>query len=129
MSNLEIIKQGYQYFAEGNVPAVLELFHPQIEWNECPSFPFIKGDGISIGPQAVLQDVFAQIPEHYDGFAIEIKDFIASGDKVVMEGYYTGVWKPTGKRFKANAAHVWTFKDGKVTRFFQAVDTATIINE
>jgi ketosteroid isomerase-like protein len=45
-----------------------------------------------------------------------------------MQGFYEGVYKPTGKKFKANAVHIWTVKDGKVTHFFQAVDTATIIN-
>ena len=128
MSNLEIVKQGYQYFAEGNVEGVLSLFHPQIEWNECNSFPFIEGDGTFIGPQAVLQNVFAQIPVYYDGFNIEMNDLFESGDRVVMEGYYVGTWKETGKKFKANAAHIWTVKDGLATRFFQAVDSATIMN-
>ena len=128
MSNSEILKQGYSYFAEGNIEAVLALFDPQIEWNECKGFPFVQGDGTSVGPQAVVQDVFSQIPVHYDGFSIDIQDLFESGDKVVMEGYYTGIWKETGKEFKANATHIWTVKNGLATRFFQAVDTATIIN-
>ena len=48
--------------------------------------------------------------------------------EIVMVGYYTGTWKATGKTFKANATHTWTLKDGKVTHFFQAVDTAEIFN-
>jgi len=128
MSNLEILKKGYQFFSEGNIEGVLELFHPEIEWNECKGFPYIKGDGISIGPQAVVQDVLSQIPIHYDGFTIDIQDLFESGDRVVMEGFYVGTWKATGKSFKANATHIWTVKDGLATRFFQAVDTATIIN-
>ena len=39
-----------------------------------------------------------------------------------------GVSKETGKEFKVNATHVWTVKDKKATHFFQAVDTAEIIN-
>jgi ketosteroid isomerase-like protein len=128
MSNKELLMQGYQHFAEGNMEAVLAMFDPQIEWNECKGFPFVKGDGTSIGPQAVVEDVFSQIPVHYDGFSIDIQDLFESGDKVVMEGYYTGVWKATGKQFKANATHIWTIRNGLATRFFQAVDTASIIN-
>ena len=45
-----------------------------------------------------------------------------------MAGHYMGVSKETGKEFKANATHVWTVKDKKATHFFQAVDTAEIIN-
>ena len=128
MNNVELVKQGYQDFAEGNVEAVLALFHPEIEWNECKGFPFVSGDGLFIGPNAIVQNVFAQIPENYEGFNIDIQELFGSGDKVVMVGHYKGVWKATGKEFKANATHVWTVKDEKATHFFQAVDTAEIVN-
>jgi len=128
MDNVELAKQGYQYFAEGKIEAVLGLFDPKIQWIECNGFPFVAGDGIYIGPNAVAQDVFSQIPKHYEGFQIDIQELFGCGDKVVMVGYYRGVWKATGKEFKANATHVWTLKDGKVTRYFQAVDTAAIVN-
>ena len=128
MNNVELVTQGYKNFAEGNVEAVLALFHPEVEWNECKGFPYISGDGLFIGPNAIAQNVFAQIPESFEGFNIDIQELFGSGDKVVMVGYYTGVWKATGKDFKANATHVWTLKDEKATHFFQAVDTAEIVN-
>jgi ketosteroid isomerase-like protein len=43
-----------------------------------------------------------------------------------MVGYYQGTNKTTGHDFKANATHVWTVKNGKMSHFFQAVDTAAI---
>jgi len=125
---VELIKQGYQYFAEGNVEAVLALFHPEMEWNECKGLPYISGDGLFVGPNAVLQNVFAKIPENIEGFQVDVQELFGSGDKVVMVGHYKGVWKETGKEFKANATHVWTVKDEKMTHFFQAVDTAEIVN-
>jgi ketosteroid isomerase-like protein len=128
MNNVELIKKGYQYFAEGNIEAVLALFHPEMEWNECQGFPYVSGDGLFIGPNAVVQNVFAKIPENFEGFHVDVQELFGSGDKVVMVGHYKGVWKATGKEFKANATHVWTVKDGKATHMFQAVDTAEIIN-
>ena len=128
MDNVEFVKQAYQDFTVGNVEAVVARFHPEIEWYECKGFPYAVGDGLSVGPNAVVRDVFAQIPEHIEGFNVEIQELFGSGDKVVMVGYYKGVWKATGKAFKANATHVWTVKEGKLTHFFQAVDTAEIIN-
>ena len=128
MDNVEIVKQGYQYFSEGNVEAALALFYSEIEWDECQGFPYISGDGIFIGPNAIAQNVFAKIPENIDGFHIDIRELFGSGDKVVMVGHYKGVYKKTGKEFKANATHVWTMKNEKATHFFQAVDTAEIIN-
>ena len=99
-----------------------------MEWNECQGFPYVSGDRLFIGPNAVVQNVFAKIPEYMDGFQVDVQELFGSGDKVVMVGHYKGVWKATGKEFKANATHVWTLKDGKATHFFQAVDTAEIIN-
>jgi ketosteroid isomerase-like protein len=128
MKNKELAKKAYQKFGEGDIEGVLDLFDAKIEWRECKGFPFIKGEGVSIGPDAIVKDVFSKIPEYYDNFKIEIEDLIEEGDRIVMSGYYTGTWKATSKKFKANAAHIWTLKNGKFTRFFQAVDTATIVN-
>lgn len=128
MTNLELAKQAYRYFDEGKIEEVLALFDPKIEWHECEGFPYIEDDGIFFGPKAVAENVFAMLPEYFDGFKIDIEELIATGDRVVMAGYYRGTWKETRKEFKANATHVLTFKGGKLTRFFQAVDTATIVN-
>lgn len=127
MKNLEILKQGYKDFAAGNVEAVIAIWQPDIVWAECTGFPFVKGDGIFVGAQAIVEGVFAHIPEYYDGFNIEISEFVDAGDKIVMVGYYKGTWKATGKKFKANAMHAWTFKNGKASHFFQAADTAEIM--
>lgn len=128
MTNVELAKQAYDNFAVGNVPGVLALFDPAIQWHECNSFPYVEGDGIYTGIDAVVTNIFMPIPVHYDGFSINVTDIFGSGDKVAMQGYYEGVYKATGKKFKANAAHIWTFKNGKMTHFFQAVDTASILS-
>lgn len=128
MNKVELVQKGYQHFSEGNFVALLELFHPDIIWDECQGFPFIAGDGIFKGPEAVLQGVFSQLPIHYDGFRIDIVELFGSGEKVVMVGHCRGTYKATGKPFRANATHVWTVKNGKLVHFFQAVDTAEIIN-
>jgi ketosteroid isomerase-like protein len=126
MTNVEVISNMYANFVKGDVPAVLGAMTPDIVWAECKGMPFVKGDGIFIGPEAVLTNVFMQLGVYIDGFNIAVTDIIGSGDNVVMHGYYQGTNKATGHPFKANAAHIWTLKDGKVTHFFQAVDTVAI---
>lgn len=128
MKNIDLAKSGYEKFAKGDIDGVLAMFDPEMEWHECKGFPFIEGDGVFKGPEAVANGVFKMIPVHYDDFNIEIEELMECDDRVIMTGYYTGTWKATGKKFKANAVHVWTAKNEKLTRFFQAVDTATIIN-
>jgi len=128
MTNLELAKTGYKKFSERDIKGVLAMFDPRMEWHECKGFPFIKGDGIFTGPEAVAKEVFSKIPENYENFNIEIDELLECGDRVVMAGHYTGTYKETGKKFKANAVHVWTVRNEKLTRFYQAVDTATIVN-
>lgn len=126
MNNVELVKEAYSHFATGNVPAVLAMFDPAIEWHECKGMPFVKGDGIYTGPEAIVTNVFMNLPVSFDGFNIAVCEVFGVDDKVVMVGYYQGTNKATGNAFKANATHVWTVKDGKLVRFFQAVDTAII---
>jgi len=126
MTNVDVVKQAYSNFETGNVPAVLALFDPQIEWRECKGMPFVKDDGIYIGTEAIVTNVFMNLPVYFDGFNIAVSEIFGADDKVVMVGYYQGTNKATGNPFKANATHVWTIKDGKMTHFFQAVDTAAI---
>lgn len=126
MTNVDLVKQAYLNFSTGNVPGVLALFDPAIEWLECKGMPFVKDDGIYTGPEAIVTNVFMNIPVFFDGFNIAVKEIFGTDDKVVMVGYYQGTNKATGNSFKANATHVWTVNNGKLTHFFQAVDTATI---
>ncbi len=128
MTNVDLVKEAYAHFASGNVPAVLALFDPAIEWHECKGMPFVKGDGIFTGADAIVTNVFMPLPVSFDGFNIAVNEIFGADDKVVMVGYYQGTNKATGNAFKANATHTWTVKNGKVTHFFQAVDTATIIS-
>jgi len=130
MNSIAVVEQLYQDFAAANIPAVLAVFDPAIEWHECKGLPFVEGDGPFIGPEAVLQNVFGRFDDYLENFHIDVQELIGNSDgsKVVMAGYYQGLWKATGKEFTVNATHVWTLADGKLTRFFQAVDSAAMIN-
>ena len=127
MTNIDLVKLAYANFASGNVPGVLALFDNAIEWHECKGMPFVNGNGIYTGPDAIVTNVFMNLPVFFDGFNIAVNEIFGADDKVVMVGYYQGTNKATGNPFKANATHVWTVKDGKLVHFFQAVDTAAII--
>lgn len=126
MSNLETLKKGYQLFAEGKMEEVLAMWDDNIVWEACANLPYINGDGVFRGKPAILEGVFAHLPAYYNNFNIEIREFVNDGDKIVMVGRYTGEYKPTGKPFDVHATHTWTYENGKVVNFFQAVDTAGI---
>jgi hypothetical protein len=53
-----------------------------------------------------------------------VNRIVGSGDTLVMEGRYTGSGTATGRQLDAQVADVWDFRDGKVVRFQQYVNTA-----
>lgn len=128
MDNVELLKKGYEAFAQGNIEAVLALFDPAIDWQQSKGMPTVSGDGHFTGHQAVVSEVFAKMPEYFDGFKIEIGELFGSGDRVVMRGWYTGTLKATGKPFKAAVVHLWKVRDDKATEYIQVADTAEVIN-
>ena len=79
---------------------------------------------MSIGPEAVLNNVFMKLGGEWDGYAAVPREFIADGATVVVLGEYSGTYRATGVSFKAPFAHVWKLKDGKAVSFQQYTDTA-----
>ena len=128
MSNLASLKESYKNFAEGNIDGVVSLWKDDIKWMASEGFPYWADGHTFIGKQTVVENVFSKIPEFYTDFNIVVERFITEGDSIVMVGHYTGVWKDSGKPFKANAMHFWTFENEMVASYYQAVDTAVIIN-
>ena len=118
--NTEIVRAAYAAFAQGDVPAVLGALAPDVRWTEAEGGPY---GGISIGPDAVLANVFMRIGADWDGYAAIPREFIADDTTVVALGEYSGTYKVTGKSFKAPFAHVWKFREGKATSFEQYTDT------
>lgn len=121
MANLDVIQGAYRAFAVGDVPAVLGILAPDVHWTEAEGGPY---GGLSVGPQAVLDNVFMKLGTEWDGFAVVPHEFVSEGDTVVALGHYSGTYKATGKSFTSPFAHVWKLAGGKVVRFTQHVDTA-----
>jgi len=119
-SNLDVIRGLYQAFAAGDIPAVLAALSPDVRWTEAEGGPY---GGVSIGPNAVLENVFMKLGGEWDGFAAVPSEFVTEGATVVALGEYSGTYKATGKSFKAPFAHVWKLDGGKVVSFQQYTDT------
>jgi ketosteroid isomerase-like protein len=122
---LALIEQAYADFARGDVPAVLAVLADDIQWFEAEGNPWWPGEAF-VGPQAVVENVFARVAAEYDGFTIDVERFVGAGETVLVQARYRGRAKATGKDVDAQAAHVWDVRDGKVVRFQQYVDTAQL---
>lgn len=126
MDNVTIVKDLYNAFGRGDVPAVMGAMSPEIRWHEAESNPYRPSGDPWIGPDAILNNLFMRLGGEWDGFTVHPKAFHDAGDTVIVEGRYTGTFKTTGKSMDTQVCHVWDVKDGKITRFQQYVDTARL---
>ncbi len=123
--NVAVIRGAYDAFGRGDLDAVLAAFSPAIVWNEAENFPYADGNPYH-GIQAVVEGVFARIPADWDGFTIVVDELLDAGDTVVETGRYLATSKATGRPIRAQQAHVWRFRDGKVVGFQQYCDTLQV---
>ena len=120
--DVALIRNLYEAFAKGDVPAVLAAMSPDIVWNEAENYPYADGNPYR-GPEAILAGVFARIGSEWDGFAAVPEEYIDGGDTIVVLGRYRGTYRASGRSMDAQMVHVWRLADGRITRFDQRVDT------
>jgi ketosteroid isomerase-like protein len=121
--NVNLVRAMYAAFGSGNIPGVLAGLDPQVEWWEAENFIYAEKNPY-VGPNEVLSGVFMRLGAEWEGFAVSPKGLLDAGETVVAEGYYSGTYKKTGKPVRAQFAHLFTFRDGKLVKFQQYTDTA-----
>ena len=126
MDNVTLLKGLYDAFGRGDIPTVLGAMSSGIKWHQAESNPYRPSGEPWVGPDAVLTNLFMRLGAEWDGFAVHPKLFHGAVDSVIVEGRYTGTYKPTGKSMDTQFCHVWDVRDGKITRFQQYVDTAML---
>ena len=123
ISNLDVINGIYASFAAGDIESFLGALDAEVVWMEAEGFPYADNNPY-IGPEAVLNGVLARVGADWDGFTIvEVQLHDMANDMVLATNRYHGTNKKTGKTLNAQAAHLWTLKDGKIVKFQQYIDT------
>jgi uncharacterized protein len=123
VSNVEFVKSLYDAFGRGDIPTVLKAMSPAIRWHQAENNPYNPSGEAWVGPEAVANNLFVRLGTEWEKFTVHPKAFHDAGDTVVVEARYTGLYKPTGKRFNSQACHVWDVQNGEITRFQQYLDT------
>ena len=113
MGNVQVIRDAYESFGRGDLPTLLGLMDPDIEWSEAEGNPYQPSGEPWRGPDAIVQNLYAEIAADFDGtFVVHPKEFYDAGDTVVVEGRYTGTFKATSKNLDAQVCHVFKVRDG-----------------
>jgi len=113
--SLDVVKEVYGRFGEGDVEGFLDLCADDIEWvvngpgslEKCRAFEGIAG----------VRDFLSILDRTWSFSAFAPREFIATGQKVVVLGEEAGTDKATGRPFENRWAHVFTLRGGRVVSF------------
>ena len=120
--NANTVRGMYEAFGRGDIASVIAALDPQVEWWEAENFVYADRNPY-VGPQAILEGIFMRLATEWEGFAVTPAEWLDAGDHVVVLGTYTGKYKGTGREVRAQFAHVWGLRGGRVVRFQQYTDT------
>ena len=121
--HVNVVRGMYEAFGRGDIASVLAALDPKIEWWEAENFIYADNNPY-VGPNGVLEGVFMRIVAEWDGFAVTPQEIHDGGDMVISEGHYSGTYKKNGQAVRAQFAHFFAFRDGKIVKFQQYTDTA-----
>jgi ketosteroid isomerase-like protein len=122
-TNLEIVRDHYAASARGDIKAMMAEVSPQVRWTEMEGFPCV---GTWVGPQAVIDNVFAVLGAQWDGYRFELESLVDGGESIVGIGCYRGTFRATGKFMQARVAHVWQLQGSQIVAFEQFTDTLLV---
>ena len=119
---LDVVQQAYAAFGRQDIPALLKFVAEKVDWKEiCPgSLPY---SGLRRTPPEVGQ-FFADIGEAEDITTFEPREFIEAGENVTVLGYLEGFARDTNQKFQSEWVHVFSVRNGKITRWRGFTDTA-----
>ena len=121
--NKKTVEGMYEAFGRGDIPFVIGALEADVQWWEAENFIYADKNPY-VGPQAVLEGVFARIGNEWEWFTVTPVEVLDAGESVVGRGYYAGKYRQTGREVRAQFAHVFGFRNGKVATFQQYTDTA-----
>jgi ketosteroid isomerase-like protein len=121
IDSVSLIRTGYEAFGRGDVPTVLGLFAPTMDWYTPDTVRF---GGRYSGPAAVAE-FFSKLPENYAELIVEPQSFVDRGDTVVVIGRHRAR-TAVGNAIELPWVHVWTVANGKATSFTEHFDTTKL---
>jgi uncharacterized protein len=111
--NVGLVRGLLSAFDRADYEAALEALDSDIEWQVPP--------GISIGQEVYrgrdeVQRGFAEWLAAWDTFRFEPEEMLDHGDHVVVGGMQIGRGRGSGAEVRFPTFHVFTLRDGQVTR-------------
>ncbi|HEY1044043.1 MAG TPA: nuclear transport factor 2 family protein [Telluria sp.] len=124
--NLELVKQGYDAYAKGDLSRLLAIMSPDIEW-DIPVIPGVPFTGMRHGRDQVAA-FFREVAESQQLRAFHIGEMIAQGDRVVVTGHHDWTVNKNGADFGTDWVEIFTVRNGQLVSFTELLDTCAVAN-
>ena len=121
-ANRQLARRGYEMFTNGDIQGVIDLCADDIEWVSPKSEP-IPYSGAFQGKAGVGQ-FFKALAGSVEFEHFQPQCFIADADKVAVSGVSRVKMLSNGAKCDDAWVHIFTMKNGKVTRFEQYNNSA-----
>jgi len=117
-TNVGLVRTAYEAFARGDVPAVIDLLHDDVEW----STPLTLPQGGHFTGKAGVGAFFQGIGASWEALSLDIESVSDAGEDLVV-GLVCGEGKlRDGTVSGYGATHVFTVRNGKISRFREYTD-------
>ena len=124
--NVAVVQQFYRAIHRGDTRAVLSVLADDVEWHQPGPAETLPWAGMCRGREQVAQ-CLAALDEASEVQQLELWDFIAQDNRVVVAGRERTRIKRTGHVYESPWAMVFTVRGGKITYFRAHHDTAAIV--
>ena len=126
MTHIDTVRKIYRDFAAGDAAAILDVFADDVEFRLAEHHPYRGSAGAWRGKQEIAKEFFAVAGPEWQSWTIGVEQTVEAPGAVIVEGRYTGLYKPTGRRMDIQVCHVWRFRGERVASFHQYVDTVAL---
>lgn len=125
-SEIQVVQQLYAALGKGDIPTVMSLLAEDVLWEMPHPREQVPFGGIWKGIEEVKQ-FFMTTHDCAQFKQVQLQEYIAQGDKVVVIGHNKVMAKPTGKEYENDFVAVWTVQGGKIKEMRDFMDTVQAI--
>lgn len=119
----EVAQATYDAYRKGDIDTVMGFMAEKVDWKLVGPPKLMRYAG-QRETHAEIRKVFDQMAEDDTIQVFQEREFIEAGDELVVLGFVKGSTVPGGKHFETEWVHVFTIRDGKITRWRGFYDTA-----
>ena len=113
--SVEIVRRGYEAFANGDIEGVLEIMDPDVEW--APALAPLLGVKPVRGKDALRTFLIEDIASGFDDFEATPRSIEDLGDSVLVHTHFAARGRASGVPVSLEAFSLIRLRDGKTVSY------------